>query len=250
MPPHYTLNPSVSMQQERPKVGLGVVIVRDGKILIGKRMGAHGANSWSIPGGHIEFGESWEACAIREAKEEVGLDLHQITYLGVTDDYDIGEGKHYVTIFVKAEAPEGEPRVCEPDKYIDLRWVRWEEVPSPRFRPLEKIMKQGVHPLATYYGKLVRDRIPEIIQERGGVAVTHEASLEEYACALRAKLVEEVDEFLQNGEHEELADILEVIHALTALHGTPREQLQLIQTKKRDERGGFENKIILDETRP
>ena len=172
-----------------------------------------------------------------------------MTFLGVTDDWNIGQGKHYVTIFVRSECLEGEPRVCEPEKYTDLIWCEWEHIPSPRFKPLENLMKQGVHPFATYYGKLVRDRIPEIIESRGGTTQSHEASVEEYREALRAKLVEEVDEFLESGEMEELADVLEVIHALTALHGTPREQLQLIQTKKRDERGGFEKRIILDETR-
>ncbi len=233
---------------QRPKVGLGVVIVRDGKVLIGHRIGAHGANTWSIPGGHVEFGESWEACARREVKEETGLEIEQATFLGVTDDVDIGEGKHYVTIFMKAFCMAGIPRICEPDKFEELRWCEWEKIPSPRFRPLEKLMQQGVHPLATYYGKLVRDRIPEIIQERGDVALTHEATLEEYKRALQAKLVEEMDEYLKSEEVEELADLLEVIHALTALQGTPREQLQLIQTKKREERGGFEKKIILDQT--
>lgn len=237
------------MDFQRPKVGLGVVIVHDGKVLIGRRMGAHGANTWTIPGGHVEFGESWEQCARREAKEEVDLELEQVMFLGVTDDFDIGEDKHYVTIFMKATCHTPEPRICEPDKFVDLTWRAWEEIPTPRFRPLEKLMRQGVHPLSTYYGKLVRDRIPEIIQERGDVPIVHEAGLEEYKQALHAKLVEEMDEYLKSEETEELADLLEVIHALSALQGTPREQLQFIQTKKSQERGGFEKRIILDETR-
>lgn len=231
------------------RVGVGVAIVRNGKVLIGRRRGSHGADTWSIPGGHIEFGESWEACARRETKEETGLDIEQITFLGVTDDHDISEGKHYVTIFMRAACPTGEPVICEPDKYQELCWCPWERIPAPRFKPLDHLMKQGVHPLATYYGKLVRDAIPQIIQERGDVAITHEATREEYREALKAKLVEEVGEFLESGHMEELADVLEVIHAMTALDGVPREQLQLMQTKKRDERGGFEKRIILDETR-
>lgn len=223
--------------------------MRDSKVLIGHRIGAHGANTWSIPGGHIEFGESWETCARREVKEETGLDLEHVTFLGVTDDYDIGEGKHYVTIFMKASCTTGEPRICEPDKLEELRWCDWEQIPSPRFKPLEKLLRQGVHPLATYYGKLVRDRIPEIIHDRGEISLTHEATLGEYKQSLQAKLVEEMDEYLHSELPEELADLLEIIHALTALHGTHREQLQLIQTQKRQERGGFEKRIILDETR-
>lgn len=238
----------MSMDQNRPKVGLGVVITRNNCVLIGKRIGAHGSGTWSIPGGHVEFGESWEECAHREVQEETGLTIQQVQFLGVTDDFDIGEDKHYVTIFMKAECEHDEPNICEPDKYIDLHWCRWEDIPSPRFSPLQKLMQQGIHPFATYYGKLVRDRIPRIIEEHGNIAITHEASLSEYKQQLHAKLVEEVDEYLQSEETEELADILEVIHSLTSLHGIHREQLTWIQTKKREERGSFDDKIILDQT--
>lgn len=235
--------------KERPKVGLAIVIVREGKILIGQRKGAHGAHTWSLPGGHVEFGESWEMCARRETKEETGLELEQIRFLGVTDDHAIGEGKHYITIFMRAECHNGEPLVCEPDKFTDLRWCVWEKIPTPRFHPLENFIKQGVHPFATYYHKLVRDRIPEIIESHGGQVIFHEASAGEYKEALKAKLIEEMEEYLQSETPEELADILEVIHTLSALHAVPKEQLQLMQTTKREERGGFENRIILDETR-
>lgn len=135
-------------EQPHPRVGLGIVIIRDGHVLVGRRIGAHGANTWSIPGGHVEFGESWEMCAKREAEEETGLILDNIKFLSVTDDHDIGEGKHYVTIFMKSECVQGEPTITEPDKYVELRWCRWEDVPSPRFKPLEKLMCQGVHPLS------------------------------------------------------------------------------------------------------
>lgn len=239
------------MEQERPKVGLGIVIVRQQEVLIGKRLGAHGAQTWCLPGGHVEFGESWEVCARREAREETGLEIENVLFLGVTDNNDIGEGKHYVTIFMKADVPpSATPRICEPDKYVDLHWCAWERIPSPRFQPLDKLMRQGVHPLARHYGKLVRDRIADIIHERGEVAITHEATFDEYTSLLQAKLLEEVQEYLQSENVEELADVSEVIHALSALHGTNREQLQLIQNQKREDRGGFEKRIVLEETRP
>ena len=68
----------------RPHVGIGVILVNpDGHILIGKREGSH-APYWSIPGGYLEAGESFEAAAIREVKEETGLDIANPTVLCVT----------------------------------------------------------------------------------------------------------------------------------------------------------------------
>ena len=60
------------MNEHRPKVGIGVIIQKDGKLLMGQRRGAHGADTWCPPGGHLEFGETWESCARRETREEAG----------------------------------------------------------------------------------------------------------------------------------------------------------------------------------
>ena len=99
------------------------------------------------------------------------------------------------------------------------------------------------------YNKLVRDKIPEIITSRGAVPTTHIADGDEYRQKLRAKLEEEVAEFLQDNSAEELADILEVVYALGALIGTDKNDLEIIREKKVQTRGGFQKKIILEETR-
>lgn len=98
------------------------------------------------------------------------------------------------------------------------------------------------------YNKLVRDKIPEIIKGKGVIAKTHIASDEEYKSKLREKLLEEVQEYLEDSCVEELADILEVVYALSLLEGANREQLEEVRKKKADERGGFEQKIILEST--
>ncbi len=97
--------------------------------------------------------------------------------------------------------------------------------------------------------KLVRDLIPEIITRKGETCVTHIASEGEYWNALKAKLQEEVNEFqAETNIVEELADVLEVVTAICAFKGIDLEELERVQTKKREERGGFAKRIILETT--
>lgn len=236
-------------QNQRPKVGLGVLIIKDGKVLMGKRKGAHGSGTWCPPGGHLEFGETWEQCARRETMEEAGIEIDRIEFFGATNDHREKQGTHYITIMMKARYKSGEVRNCEPEKCEGWDWFDWESLPEPRFQPIDTIMRQGLHPLTRKHDKLVRDRICDIIEERGDIPISYCADPKEYKERLRAKLVEEALEYLDSHETEELADILEVIHSLTALEGTPREELQLIQLKKRESKGGFSQRTILRETR-
>ncbi|MEV6235185.1 nucleoside triphosphate pyrophosphohydrolase [Lentzea sp. NPDC051838] len=93
--------------------------------------------------------------------------------------------------------------------------------------------------------KLVRDRIPEIIRANGEEPVTEIADAERYHELLRDKLSEEVAEFLESGEVEELADVLEVLHALARAAGVTPSELERIRAKKAAERGGFAGRIVL-----
>ncbi len=197
----------------------------------------------------MEFGESWEACARRETLEEAGIEIRDVRFAHVINNFNPEEATHYITIFMRADWMSGIPVICEPDKCSLWNWFAWERLPNPLFSPMTSLLAQGYHPLAVRHDKLVRDRIIEIIKSRGGTTDFYTADPIEYATRLRAKLGEEVIEYIESGSCEELADILEVIHSLTALEGTPREQLQLIQAQKRDERGGFEKRIVLKETR-
>jgi predicted house-cleaning noncanonical NTP pyrophosphatase (MazG superfamily) len=97
----------------------------------------------------------------------------------------------------------------------------------------------------TVYNKLVRDNIPQIIEETGGKAEIRILSDEEYCTFLEAKLDVEVGEYHRDKTAEELADILEVVYALASAIGCSREELQAIYQKKHDARGGFEKKILL-----
>lgn len=72
------------------------------KFILGQRLGSHGASTWALPGGHLEFGESFEECAKREVLEETDLELEDVHFLTATNDVFSVEGKHYITVFVTA----------------------------------------------------------------------------------------------------------------------------------------------------
>ena len=99
------------------------------------------------------------------------------------------------------------------------------------------------------FNKLVRDKIPEIIEGKNKVPVTKILNLKEYKEALNKKLQEEVDEFLESGEIEELADIIEVIYAITGTKESTIEEVEKVRQQKKKERGGFDQKILLIETK-
>lgn len=99
------------------------------------------------------------------------------------------------------------------------------------------------------YNKLVRDKIPEIIKQKGNIPITHIADDEEYWLKLKEKLEEEVKEFLRESNKEELADILEVIYAICQFKGIKKEELEFLREEKNQKRGSFKEKIILDETK-
>lgn len=96
--------------------------------------------------------------------------------------------------------------------------------------------------------KIVRDKIPEIIRRDGRKPITKVLSEKESQEELLRKLHEEVKEFEESKNVEELADILEVIYALALIEGVEQKQLEQIREKKRMEKGGFEKRIYLIET--
>ena len=99
------------------------------------------------------------------------------------------------------------------------------------------------------YNKLVRDKIPEIIKHKGKVPITHIADNGEYWQKLKEKLKEEIDEFLERDNEEELADILEIIYAICNFKKIDKQKLEMLRKKKAEKRGSFRQKIILDETK-
>ncbi len=123
------------MKDDRPQVGVGVFVWKNGKFLMGLRVGKHGTNTWSVPGGHIEFSESWEETAKREILEETGLTIENVRFVTATNNVFKNEGKHSITIWLDSDWISGEPVIQEPDKFVQLEWRTFKTLPSPLFEP-------------------------------------------------------------------------------------------------------------------
>ncbi len=126
---------------DRPKVGVGVAVIKEGKMLLGKRKGAHGEGSWSTAGGHLEYGETPEQCAVRELQEETGLKALSLK-IGPWTNNIFEEGKHYLTIFVLVDEFEGEPQLLEPDKCEGWQWFDWNALPAPLFPSVRSFVEK------------------------------------------------------------------------------------------------------------
>ena len=128
------------------RIGVAVILKKDGKVLMGKRKGAHGSGTWSFPGGHLEFNETIEETAKRELKEETNLEIKTLTLGPYTEDFFEKEDKHYITIFVLADYVSGSPELMEPDRCEEWLWFSWNEMPENVFLPIKNLKKQGFKP--------------------------------------------------------------------------------------------------------
>ncbi|MBI1833415.1 MAG: NUDIX domain-containing protein [Candidatus Andersenbacteria bacterium] len=119
-------------EQNRPKVGIGVMIIKNGKVLLGVRKGSHGENMYAWPGGHMEYMESFEDVVRREVKEETDLEIDNIRFLRL---YNLKEfaPKHYVDLAFAADWKSGEPKLMEPNKSEGWAWYDMDNLPQPVF---------------------------------------------------------------------------------------------------------------------
>ena len=195
---------------------------------------------WEFVGGKVEPGETKEEALIRECQEELAITLSVgKAFTEVTHEYP--DLTVHLTLF-NATIAEGVPQKLE---HNDIRWITASEIPEYEFCPADtEILDQIVSSVKTY-NKLVRDRIPEIIEASGKACITEVLSDEDYLRMVDAKLDEELAEYHQDQNIEELADLLEVIHAATIARGYTVEQLEQIRAEKAAKRGGFEKRLLL-----
>ncbi len=124
----------MSGKPERPSVGLGVIIQRGEEILLGQRKGFQ-EGFYSIPGGLLELGETFEEGAIREVQEETGLELIDPRVIAVTNNLETfaRTGKHHVSVILYTNRFRGEPVLMEPEKCVGWSWFDPRRLPEPHF---------------------------------------------------------------------------------------------------------------------
>lgn len=120
------------MENQYPKIGIGIMIWKDGKILLGKRKGSHAAGSYCFPGGALEYGEALHTSAEREVREETGLEIQDIQFICLSDELD-HMPKHYVNIGFSAQWKSGEVENREPEKSEGWDWYALDQLPEPLF---------------------------------------------------------------------------------------------------------------------
>jgi len=123
--------PPCEVLREVPRVGVGVLLIDSrNRVLLTLRKRAPEAGCWSIVGGKVDFLENLEQCAVREAREEAGVDVELIRLLCVTDHVLPDEGQHWVAPAYLGRVISGEARNCEPEKTEEVKWFAPGGVPK------------------------------------------------------------------------------------------------------------------------
>jgi 8-oxo-dGTP diphosphatase len=125
--------------------GVGVLVVRDGKVLMGRRTSPHGYGTWAPPGGKAEESETDEETARRELLEETGLVGAVPRVVAETVD-TFPTGETWLTRWVQMEWVSGEPQELEPEEVEGWGWYAWDRLPAPLFLPMASLVATGFDP--------------------------------------------------------------------------------------------------------
>ncbi len=114
-----------------PGVGVGLAILRDGKLLLCRRLKAPEAGFWNIVGGKVDHLEPAAVAARREAEEETGLSIGAIEFVTTTEQIIEADGQHWISLLYKTTDIRGEPQLTEPDKLSAIGWFDLDALPEP-----------------------------------------------------------------------------------------------------------------------
>ena len=138
------------MDNKNVRAGIGMLVMKNNKILLGKRnvdpekasSELHGEGTWTMPGGKIHFGEKIQDAAIRELKEEIGIIPKRLRVVSVTNE--IRSDAHFVTIGFLCDVFENEPKVTEPEEITEWKWFSPDKLPNPIFPPSLKLLQNYI----------------------------------------------------------------------------------------------------------
>ena len=125
------MTPTIKPGQDFPGVGVGLAILRDGRLLLCRRLKALEAGYWNIPGGKVDHLESSLAAARREAEEETGLTIGKVEFLCHSEYINVADRHHWVSLIFVTRDTQGEPVLTEPDKLSDIGWFDPDNLPEP-----------------------------------------------------------------------------------------------------------------------
>jgi len=120
------------MVKKIPQVGIGVMILKNGEVLLGKRKGSHGEGEYAFPGGHLKYMETIESCAKRETFEETGIKIKNVRFQFLANVRKY-KPKHYIHIGVVADYKSGKVQLKEPEKSEGWDWYNLDKLPKPLF---------------------------------------------------------------------------------------------------------------------
>lgn len=145
---------NTSTKPKKMGAGFGVMVLRDGKVLLGQRHVdpakadslMNGEGTWTMPGGKLDFGESFEGGAVRELREETGIVIQESDLEVISLSNDIVPTAHFVTIGLLCKCVPvsdmygQESQVMEPDEITQWKWFTLDNLPTPLFKPSEKVL--------------------------------------------------------------------------------------------------------------
>jgi 8-oxo-dGTP diphosphatase len=131
---------------KRPQVGIGILITKDDQVLLVKHSNEHGDGTWSTVGGHLEYGESPQDCAIRKTREEIDVIITDVTFLAITNDIFEASEMHFVTIWMAGRYASGTPTIHATNEMSVLDWFSWDALPEPLFSPFEHLLTGRCYP--------------------------------------------------------------------------------------------------------